>query len=176
MNKILFFALTGGLAIIFAALPILEVQAQDKRKHIGGYRDWEAFVDEDSRGTKMCYAISTPKETLPKGANRGEIFVMVTHIPGLRIKDQTSTKVGYPFRGNSEATAIIGGQTFTMFTENQEAWMYTERDDTAAVGAMKRGNSMTVRGTSARGTKTSDRYSLLGFTDAYNAMTSACAS
>jgi hypothetical protein len=42
------------------------------------------------------------------------------------------------------------------------------------VAAMRRGNSLVVEGTSARGTVTTDRYSLSGFTAAHNAISRAC--
>ena len=39
---------------------------------------------------------------------------------------------------------------------------------------MKKGNQAKVIGISARGNKTTDTYSLLGFTDAYNSAKNQC--
>ena len=42
------------------------------------------------------------------------------------------------------------------------------------IDAMRKGSSLTVRGTSARGTEITDTYSLLGFSKAYQAIGAAC--
>ena len=42
------------------------------------------------------------------------------------------------------------------------------------VRQMKKGNQAKVIGISARGNKTTDTYSLLGFTDAYNSAKNQC--
>ena len=39
---------------------------------------------------------------------------------------------------------------------------------------MRKGTSMTVHGTTARGTETTDSYSLIGFNKAYAAIGTAC--
>ncbi|MDX1424550.1 MAG: invasion associated locus B family protein, partial [Kiloniellales bacterium] len=46
--------------------------------------------------------------------------------------------------------------------------------DQAIVKAMRAGSSMVVKGTSSRGTVTTDTYSLLGFSKAYAAISKAC--
>lgn len=47
-------------------------------------------------------------------------------------------------------------------------------EDRKLVKAMKAGSKMVVVGYSSRGTKTTDTYSLSGFTAAYNAISKAC--
>ena len=49
-------------------------------------------------------------------------------------------------------------------TEDHRAYAESEEDDRRIIVQMKRGNKMTVIGTSSRGTKTTDTYSLAGFT------------
>ena len=47
-------------------------------------------------------------------------------------------------------------------------------DDKAIVEAMKRGNELVVRGTSARGVQPADRYALGGFTAGLAEINKAC--
>ena len=47
-------------------------------------------------------------------------------------------------------------------------------DDKDIVAAMKRGSRMIINGTSFKGTKTKDTYSLSGFTSAYKAISNKC--
>ena len=69
----------------------------------------------------------------------------------------------------------IDGKTFKLFTRGDNAWAYDFAADRAIVAAMKAGQKMTVRGTSRRGTVTTDTYSLSGFSAALAAIDKACA-
>lgn len=144
------------------------------REFLGGYRDWDAFKEIRADGEKTCYMISVPKDTSPKNVRRGEIYAIITHWPEAQIKSQVNVVVGYPFRDNSTATASVDGRGFKMFTQGERAWSYDDKQDRDMVAAMKRGARMVVKGTSSRGTNTTDVYSLSGFTAAHNAITQAC--
>ncbi|MEE8247875.1 MAG: invasion associated locus B family protein, partial [Alphaproteobacteria bacterium] len=64
--------------------------------------------------------------------------------------------------------------SWDLFTNGASAWAPTAVDDKAIVKSMRAGSSMTVKGTSSRGTQTTDTYSLLGFSKALGAITKAC--
>jgi hypothetical protein len=68
---------------------------------------------------------------------------------------------------------VDGRNAFTLFTHDETAWAYDE-DDAKLVTAMKAGSEMVVVGTSSRGTRTTDTYSLMGFTNAHEAITGEC--
>jgi hypothetical protein len=69
---------------------------------------------------------------------------------------------------------IIDGKQFSLFTDDDTAWGGDAKVDSALVAAMKAGATMIVKGTSARGTLTTDTYSLAGFTAAHKAIDKAC--
>jgi len=79
---------------------------------------------------------------------------------------------GYPYPDGHVVTVEIGDDTFEFYTENREvdggnvgfAWSPTAEDDARLIAAMKRGSNAIVTGVSARGTTTSDTFSLFGFT------------
>ena len=48
------------------------------------------------------------------------------------------------------------------------------KDDRIIINAMKAGKGMTVVGYSQRGTETTDTYTLIGFTKAYEALQKDC--
>jgi len=118
--------------------------------------------------------ISLPQQTRPRNARRGKIYVTVTHRPAAAVKNEVNVIVGYPLRKNSTATAIVDGRSYRMFTQGDGAWLYDPKSDSAMVAAMKAGSRLTVKGMSSRGTRTTDRYSLIGFTAAYKAISKAC--
>ena len=75
---------------------------------------------------------------------------------------------------NSTVQVKIGGEAFQLFTSEDGAWTANKDEDRRLVKSMVRGNRMIVKGTSSRGTATTDTYSLKGFTAAYNAITESC--
>ena len=168
-------ALRVCLSLMIAIVMAVPAHAQSKgRQFLGGYRDWDAFKEVQANGEHTCYMISVPKDTAPKDVRRGEIYVIITHWPEAKIKSQVNIVVGYPFRDNSTATAMVDGRSFKMFTQGERAWAYDDKQDRDMTDAMKRGTRLVVKGTSSRGTNTSDTYSLSGFTAAHNAITQAC--
>lgn len=146
------------------------------RRHLGSFRDWDAFV-YGAGAERTCHMISVPKSSnaSKKNARRGDIYMMVSHKPKFGIVGEVNSVLGYPIRQGSEATMVVDGRhRLKFFTEGNAAWAYDPRDDTKMVANMKRGSGLVVTAASQRGTKTTDRYSLSGFTAAYNAITKAC--
>jgi hypothetical protein len=148
--------------------------AKDERDLLGSFRDWDTFKITSDNGNKQCYMISTPTTSTPKGANRGSIYLTITHVPHLKRHNEINTVIGYPFKVNSEATVSVGKRRFRMFTSGDGAWLSTPKQDLDLVSVMKKGSSLVIRGQSKRGTRTADTYSLMGFTAAYNTITKAC--
>ncbi len=169
--------IAGGLALIMAAAalaPTGNAWAADKRDLLGSYRDWDALVIRKDGGEKQCYMISVAKTKSPASASHGDVYVTVTHRPRVKVRDEVNLVAGYSFRPNTEVAASISKRNFRMFTEGDGAWLRTPREDRQMVATMKAGESLFMRGTSARGTKTSYRFSLSGFTAAHKAIDKAC--
>ncbi len=170
--KILFFTL---MVLIIGPIVSSGVFAQ-KRDILGSFRDWDALIITEG-STKTCYMISSPKKSTANKRNvrRGDIYITITHRPNVGVKSEVNAVMGYPLRPSSEVKfAIDGKRPLSFFTQGSAAWAYDSKDDTNAVAAMKRGSNLVVTGTSARGTATTDTYSLSGFTAAHNAITRAC--
>lgn len=162
-----------GIVAVMALGGVMPAFAQG-REFLGGFRDWDAFLERKGKGEKTCYMISVPKDTAPKNVNRGEIYLIVTHWPQAKIQSQINVVVGYPLKKDSEVTMIIDNKPYRMFTDGDRAWAYDAKQDLEMAAAMKKGSSVVVKGVSQRGTETTDRYSLAGFTAAHNAITQSC--
>ena len=96
--------------------------------------------------------------------------------PADKVKGEVSVAAGYIYKDGKEAEAEVDGKKFKLFTRGENAWAYDPGSDKAMVAALKSGKQMTVRGTSSRGTATTDTYSLSGFTAALAAIDKACGS
>ncbi len=155
-----------------AAILLSPADASSDPNTIGDYQAWSAatFADDD---TPTCYAVSTPIESTPQNVRRGEIYVMVSRRSSERT-DELILASGYPFKPGTAASVSIGTSKFALTTGNEFAWMRVGDGVAPLVKAMMGGQQMIVAGVSARGTQTTDKYSLLGFTAAYQAIVKSC--
>lgn len=149
--------------------------ARAEHRILGVHGDWTA--QSDGTGAELvCYVGSAPKTAEGAYTRRGETFVLVSHRPSERVIGEASVTAGYTYKEGLNAQAEIDGKVFLeLMTRGGTAWAADPAADRVLVAAMKAGRQMIVRGTSSRGTLTTDTYSLLGFTAAYAAIDKACA-
>jgi hypothetical protein len=136
------------------------------------YSDWAAYMSEGS--PKVCFAVSQPRDSSPKNVRRGPIYFYVSHYPGDKVAGEISVKMGYPFAPGAKVTVTIGNDKFELFTKDEGAFVEKTEDEAKLVAALKAGSSMKIQGRSARGTNTSDTYSLSGTTDAIERIAKEC--
>ncbi|MEI6557500.1 MAG: invasion associated locus B family protein [Rhodospirillaceae bacterium] len=159
---------TGTMAVAADAS-----KAKAKTKVLGSFQDWKAFSYEEN-GQKVCYVSSQPKKISPKGKARGDAYILITHRPAEKSFGVVSITAGYTYKKDSEVQVKIDHNTFKLFTDGDTAWARDESSDKALSSAIKGGKSLVVKGTSARGTKTVDNYSLTGAGPAITAINEAC--
>jgi invasion protein IalB len=161
-----------AVGLLAAAVLIGPAVAQTP-KLASSHRDWTVYVVDDARG-KVCYMASEPTEQKGNYTKRGSPAVLVALLPGEPPSEQVSVQPGYAYRKGSNVGVTVGAQKFELFTQGEHAWARTDEDDKALITAMRKGADMTVTGTSVKDTNSTDTYSLLGFSDAYDAMKNAC--
>lgn len=168
----------SSICVLFAFLATISAASANSAQ--ARFNDWRLFVDGQGQ-SKNCYIASEPKSSTPKNAKRGDIFLIVSHRPGQGVRNEVSVRVGYPFSPTSEPFARIGSDEFGFFSgvavqngADEWAWLDKLNDQPRLVTAMKRGNELVFKATSARGTLTTDSYSLRGVTKAMKALDAAC--
>ncbi len=159
------------LAIALISSIATPVVAADKS--LGSFKVWSAMSFAEDEKT-VCMMWSQPEKAEGEYKKRGEIFVFVTHRPDDKEMNKVSFETGYTFKDPSKVRVTIDGKAYTLYTDGSTAWGYNSKDDSRMVKAMRAGNTMIMEGTSSRGTKTRDTYSLGGFTAAHNAINKAC--
>jgi len=142
-------------------------------KLIGTFRDWSAYEFQDASG-KVCYMASRPIKDEGNYTRRGEIYALVTHRPDERSFDVVSFIAGYTHKAGTDVTVQIGSDSYALFTQGDTAWTRDTETDRRVVSSIKQGSRMVVRGSSSRGTDTTDTYSLSGSSAAYDAISKAC--
>lgn len=160
-----------GAVCVVVALVTTPAIAQEV-KLLQKYNDWAAYMSEGS--PKVCFAVSQPRDSSPKNVRRGPIYFYVSHYPSDKITGEISVKMGYPLAAGSKVTVTIGNDKFELFTKDEGSFLEKPEDEAKLIGALKAGSSMSVQGRSARGTNTTDTYSLSGTTDAIDRITKEC--
>jgi len=156
---------------LFAGLSMGSAMAESPMS-LGTFKDWSAYSLTEG-GQTVCFAVSEPQDKLPKAVKHGDVFFLVSNWNG-GSKGEPSLVTGYSFKTGSAVTAEIGSSKWNLFTNNNGAWIREAADESKLINAMKRGSSMRMKGTSARGTATEYQISLSGVTKALNAINSSC--
>jgi len=161
------------VCLVLGAATCLSSSAWAQRKTIGTFTDWTAFAD-GSGDKRICYVGSVPMKAEGKYTRRGDTYTLISHRPGERVFGEVSVEAGYTYKPGSEVVVDVDGKKFKLFTKGGNAWASDATADKAIVAAMKAGRRMIIKGTSSRGTLTTDTYSLSGITAAYKAIDKAC--
>jgi hypothetical protein len=90
------------------------------------------------------------------------------------VRNEISIIIGYGFKANSEATVEIGTNKFAMYTQNDGAWIKNAAEEARMVDVMRKSGELVVKGTSTRGTVSTDRYSLKGLAQALDRTAQEC--
>ncbi len=151
--------------------------AQQSNNRVADFKDWSVFV-ADANGP-VCWIVTQPQSSKatrggkPVSVRRGDIYLNVSFRPEQGVKNEISVVSGYPYKEGSEVEMKVGSTGYKLFSEGENAWPRPGKDD-ELIEAMKKGSAAVVTGQSSRGTVTTDRFSLLGFTDALNAAAERC--
>ena len=163
------------IVMFFAVLFLVTTQSAHaiKPRLIGTFGDWRAYTFMEN-GNQVCYMAAQEKTQVGNYTSRGEIYALITHRPAENTRDVFSYITGYPYKEGSEVTIKVNGGTHKLFTQDETAWAADAAADRALVNAIRKGNDMIVKGTSRRGTLTTDTFSLKGSGVAYKAISKEC--
>ena len=161
--------------LALSALPGRAHAQADQPTLLGTYGDWGAYTATPA-GKKVCFSLSKPKSstTTPAGRKRDQAFLFVSTRPAENVRHEVSVIIGYAFKESTEATAEIGTAKFAMYTQKDGAWIKNMAEEARLLDAMRKGSDITVKGTSARGTSSTDQFSLKGLPQALDRTDQAC--
>jgi hypothetical protein len=130
---------------------------------LGQYGDWGAYTASPG-GKKICFAIAKPasSETTPPGKTRNPSYMFISSRPAEKVSDEVSIIIGYPFKPNSEATVAVGTTSFALYTQQDGAWIKNAAEESHLIEAMRNGQNAIIKGMSAKGTHSTDTFSLRG--------------
>jgi hypothetical protein len=134
---------------------------------------WSLYADT-ATPKEVCFVASQPQAVEPIGANRGPIYFYISAWPKDGIKLEPSIKAGYPVKPDKDMTVTIGSDTFKMYGKGDRGFVLDPTEELKLIESMKKGSSAVVKGLSAKGTGTTDTYSLAGLAQALDKMATTC--
>jgi Invasion associated locus B (IalB) protein len=137
------------------------------------FDDWQVFI-HDAKDEKVCFAASAPKEMLPKGVNRGSVFLYLTTWAKDGVRNEFSVKIGYTLKPESVPVVEVGSDKFQLYPKDDKAFMRDPAEERKLIESMRKGSDLSVKGVSTRGTETTDTYSLKGLGAALTHVEASC--
>ncbi len=140
---------------------------------IGEFRSWGAYAANESTGP-VCFAMSKSTSVDPVPDGFVSAYLYLTHRPSVSVRNEMNVVSGFTFAPNTPATATVGGKTFELFTDKDAAWLLDPSQNDNLAGALRAGSSVVIEGTSDKGIKITETFSLSGATAASRAIEDGC--
>jgi hypothetical protein len=155
--------------------PAIGVAAGAEPTLIGQFGSWGAYAAMPG-GKKICFALAKPSssKTNPPNRPRDPAYVFVSTRPTEKVANEVSVSIGYPLKPGSEGSLEIGTAKYAMYTQGDGLWIKNAAEEAQMVEALKRGADVVVKGMSAKGTETTDVFSLKGLVQALDRVSQDC--
>ena len=157
--------------LIFLILFSFNATANTPRS-TGKYKNWESFTAQTDKG-KICFAQTIPTKRAPASIKREKSKLFVTFRPSEGIKNEVSITSGHDYK-SSTVTASSGKKRYSFFSQKNFAWLLDDQEERSFIKLMKRATNIIVKARTAKGVETTDHYSMMGFTKAYNTAKKTC--
>ena len=161
------------LLLILSYFIFSAAYAEENLKSVGKFKDWESFV-LSQEGNKICFAQSIPIVRAPKKLKREPSRLFVSFRPNENIKNEISVTNGYEFKPKAPVSAKSGKKSYDLFSKGRFAWVVDNEDQTKLIVTMKKASRLMIIGNTKDGDQTTDHYSMMGFTKAYNTAKKSC--
>jgi Invasion associated locus B (IalB) protein len=142
---------------------------------IGQFGTWGAYTATPN-GKKVCFALAKPSssKTNPPNRPRDPAYAFVATRPAEKVVNEVSIMIGYALKPGSESTIEVGGASYAMYTQGDGLWIKNAAEEGRMVDAMRKAPDATVKGVSAKGTETTDVFSLKGLAQALDKLAQDC--
>ena len=149
------------------------LNAEENLRSVGKFKDWESFILSQEEN-KICFAQSIPVVRAPKKLKRDPSRLFVSFRPVENIKNEVSVTNGYDFKLKAPVTAKSGKKAYDLFSKGRFAWVVDSKDEQKLIVTMKKASRLMIVGNTEKGNQTTDHYSMMGFTKAYNSAKKNC--
>jgi hypothetical protein len=164
---------------------VKEKDASSKPALIGTYGDWKVYHAATGKA-RICYISAEPKSREPGAAKGEKAYAFISERPAERVRNEVSFVMGFELataddlkearKGKkskkkdedapSAPTATIGDADFDLTPVGSALWVKNAAEEGKVIDEMRKGSNLVIAATSKKGRKTTDTYSLSGFSQA----------
>ena len=162
------------MAGLFLLPPVAaSAQSTQSARLLGDFRSWSAYAATEGSGA-LCFAMSKPTDVSPLPDGYTQAYLYLADRPAEGLEDELNLVAGYNFAPDTPATLSVGGESFELFTQNDAAWLENPALGPTLAGVIRAGSSLVIEGTSDKGIKIRQTFSLSGATAATRALDGEC--
>ena len=155
--------------------PAAAVAGDNEPALIGQFGTWGAYTATPN-GKRVCFALAKPtsSKTNPPNRPRDPAYAFVSTRPAEKVVNEVSVMMGYMLKPGSESTLEVGGGSYAMYTQGDGVWIKNAAEEERMVEAMRHSADVVIKGVSAKGTETTDTFSLKGLSQALDRIATDC--
>lgn len=160
---------------------------------VGAYGDWKVYHTASGK-SKICYLLAQPKSREPDEAKDEKAYAFISERPAEHVRNELSFVMGFDVAAADEAndkkrlkkakkggpdpafapTVAIGDAEFDLAPKGSDLWIKNPAEEGKAIDEMRKGSSLVLKAASKKGRRTTDTYSLSGFSQAIDKALKDC--
>jgi len=142
---------------------------------VGQFGIWGAYTASPN-GKKVCFALAKPSssKTNPPNRPRDPSYAFISTRPAEKVVNEISVMIGYQIKPGTDSILEVGGARFPMYAQGDGLWIKNAAEEERLVEALRKGADAVVKATSAKGTETTDVFSLKGLAQALDRVAQDC--
>jgi hypothetical protein len=166
---------------------------------VGAYGDWKVYHTTSGK-SKICYLLAEPKSREPDDAKQPKAYAFISERPAEHVRNEVSFVMGFDVAAGGEArekvkekkherrakkgaseseaafapTVAIGDAAFDLSPKGNDLWIKNAAEEGKVIDEMRKGSDLVIKAASKKGRKTTDTYSLSGFSQAIDKALKDC--
>ncbi len=147
------------------------IMRENKDGLIERFQDWSIYKVKRFDKT-ICYMLSIPIEKKGDKFRRAESYFLVSDL--INDANEIMVSSGFYYKKNSDIEISFGPKKFYLFSHESRGWAYDKNDDIDLIKEMQKNEEFVITSFSDAGKIAIDKYSLIGFRQAYFKLKEIC--
>jgi hypothetical protein len=157
---------------------------------VGSYGDWKVYQSGSGKA-KICYLLAQPKKRDPEVSERQQAYAFISERPSERVRNEISFVMGFtvatsgdvkekkpkkPKKGDAPVapTLTIGDSVYDLAPKGSDLWIKNPAEESKVIAEMRKGATLVIKAAAKKGGRTTDTYSLAGFSQAIDKALKEC--
>jgi hypothetical protein len=160
---------------------------------VGAYGDWKVYHTASGK-SKICYLLAEPKSREPDDAKHDKAYAFISQRPAEHVRNEISFVMGFEVASGGDVkdkkkdkkskksdadaafapTVAIGDAEFDLAPKGSDLWIKNPAEESKVIEEMRKGADLIIRAAPKKGHKTTDTYSLTGFSQAIDKALKDC--